>query len=757
MSETLEIFKPLKTYFAILCESNCDDYSKCNELINVLTTKDCGTKDNGELTENFKNALSWFATELKKADSPIGVYTIKNRLKEIFKSITVNDDYVSNVVMAVKDAKNLNGFKMEDSNGVKTYENILNNSFEKAKSAEENFSKWFAESFDTYKSAEDYFNSNIKGKLASLDACEMKLLEDFFEVKIRGETKPMSVGDYLKDMKSNARLNVKMNGEKPKLFQLLPSNVIDPFEEYMTSPDPSGTPVFYAKPGCYDEYKLKMSSSASSASSTKKEEFKVSNPKAVLDWFKAEARGVSKRGTKEEEVLDSDDEEQYSDTSGAFKFPDSFENVVNYKDNWRADLTGKLWKKDEKGKFVEYTDKELEKDAASFQSTNGHCGRLCIFSDPTECGKFFERMMKRDSYSMSELSDIINNKDFVKNYNELKENIVKVNPLFVVGTLRMFGFDKYTELRDDGTKVVRIESFTRWWNRHKDKLPGLIGTPHTNKPPFNPEPPANLELFFKLLILYINNNEFVLNPQTKQLTTSKTVSVKKIHPFKQLKNSKGELVDNPNYEKEMAIYDGRAISSSSRPESLSSLVEIMRKNSQLGSRTVSMVNPENRLNLSTLLGLMVGITNGGHIRLGRESQFSTGKGYLSGGSGVMLPCSKNATEIYSMGIAGLKKKGKSLSSSEQEEIEKELTQLNELEQIVYKKLNTMARYVKVINVMNDEAKNSEVTDDLMAKVVSDYESSSNKLAVKSDSTISMLLKKLFDDKNVPKSYYSKLN
>lgn len=752
MSETLEIFKPLKTYFAILCESNCNDYSSCKELINVLTTKDCVTQDNSELSDNFKNALSWFAAELKKADSPVGVYTIKNRLKEIFINTTVDSEYIKNVIDVVNNSTNLNGFKMGDSNGEYTYENILNKVFDVTKSSKNIFEEWFASSFDTYVNAEKYFKDNIKDKLKSIDVCEMTLLDNFFEVKIRGNSVPMSIPDYINDMKEDARLNVKIGDEgKPILLKLLPLNVRDAFEQYLISPNAMGGMVIYSKPGCYDKYEFKPTSTP-----PKKEEFEVSNPKAVLDWFKAELKGVL-NVTGKKEVMDSVDETPYSDASGEFTFPSSFENVVNYKDNWRADMSGKLYKKDEKGKFVEYTDEQLQKDASSFKSIDGNCGRLCIFSDPVECGKFFERMMKRDSYSMSELSEIINNKNFVSNYNQLKENIVKVNPLFVIGTLRMFGFDKYTELKDDGSKVVRIESFTRWWNRHKDRLQGLTGTKHVNNPSLNPDPPANLELFFKLLILYINNNEFVLNPQTKQLTTLKTVSVKKIHPFKELKDSAGNYYPNPNYEKEMSIYEGRATSSGSRPESLSNLVDIMRKNSQMGSKTISMVNPENRLNLSTLLGLMVGVTNGGHMRLGKLSQFSTGKGYLYGGGDDMLPCSKNATEIYAMGVKALEKKGKSLSQSEQDDIKRELTQLNELEQLVYRKLNTMARYVKVINVMNDEAKNSDVTNDMMAKVVNDYESSTNKLAVKSDSTISMLLKKLFDEKNVPKSFYSKLN
>jgi hypothetical protein len=793
-TETLEIFEPLKTYFNILCENNCFNYDDCKELINVLTTVDCQTKDGGKLTKNFTNALSTFAFRLRSIDLPIGVYTIKNRLKEIFKKYNpLEDDFVENVVNDVSGATNLNDFKMDDfyddTDLEKTYEKILTDVFNVSKDADSKdadskdadskdadskdadskdadskdadsiFEIWFDKVFDSYIFAEKYFEIFIDKKLELLDSCEKKLLNEFFEVKLAGSKTRMTVDEYIKNkdelLEKKPRLNVIMDGDKPKLFKLFPSNVINALETYITSGPDHTHPLFYVSGECYKEYKLKMTSTP-----TEKEEFKVSNPKAVLDWFKAEARGVSNRGVKEEEVLDSEDEIEYSDDSGNFKFPGSFDNVVNYKDNWRADMTGKLWKKDDKGKFVEYTDKELEEDAKSFQSSDGHCGRLCIFSNPDECGKFFERMMKRDSLSMEELSGIINNKDFVRDYNKLKENIIEVNPLFVVGTLRMFGFDKYTELRDDGTKVVRIESFTRWWNRHKDKLLTLEGTKHTNNPPFDPEPPANLELFFKLLILYINNNEFVLNPQTKQLTTSKTVSVKKIRPFEMLKDSSGIYKPNPNYDKELAIYEGRASSSSSsssRPESLSSLVDIMRKNSQFGSRTISMGHPENRLNLSTLLGLMIGITNGGHIRLGRESQFSTGKGYLFGGSDEMLPCFKNATEIYDMGVKALEKKGKSLSEKEKNEITNELSQLSQLEQTVYKKLNTMARYVKVINVMNDEAKNSNVTNDLMAEVVNEYESSSNKLAVKSDSIISMLLKKLFDEKNAQKSNYSKLN
>ena len=54
---------------------------------------------------------------------------------------------------------------------------------------------------------------------------------------------------------------------------------------------------------------------------------------------------------------------------------------------------------------------------------------------------FFDQMMKKQAYSMEQLAEIINNKDFVTNYNALKNNIIKVNPIFVLGTLKIFDFE----------------------------------------------------------------------------------------------------------------------------------------------------------------------------------------------------------------------------------------------------------------------------------------------------------------------------
>ena len=493
-----------------------------------------------------------------------------------------------------------------------------------------------------------------------------------------------------------------------------------------------------------------------------------------MDWFRKEAL-ISRKLPSEPEIIDADDKETYTDSDGVteYKFPDSF-GVVNYQDTWRADLTGRLWKKNSTtNKFEEYTDEQEINDAKSFEAKDGNCGKLCIFSDPEKCAEFFKRMTdQNDTLTTEELSKEINNPNFVRSYKDLKENIVKVNPNFVSATLRMFGFEKYFDLKDDATRTLKYESFTRWWGRYGSKLtlnpPTAASAFPKRHKGLEPEPPENLELFFKLLISFINNNEFYLNPQSKQLISkNNTLRTGNYGPPLKEFLVNGIKVPNKYYDKEVALYDGKNPESlSENPESLSGLVDMIRKNSLLGSRPINMGLPENRLNLNTLLGLLVGVTTGGKIRLGKELPYSTGKGYTVGGSNTkgnivggtnakdILPCSKNALEIFKIGIDSLNKKNKKLEKGVKEKMTLEIEKLTELEREVYNNLYILANYIKVINVMNDEAANDDITLEIMNKAVDEYENKSNKLAAKSDSTISFLLKNLFENSKSG-SYYGK--
>jgi hypothetical protein len=741
MSEqtTLEIFKPLKTYFNILCTNECYSRSSCdkfNELIDILTKKDCNSK-NITLSENFLDALSWFASELKQADTPIGVYTIKDKLKKIFMGADSKNyvNYVNYVVNAINNAGDLSGFKMSESNGEsQTYEEILKTVLsENSGSDNENiFNEWLDKAFKAYGDKEKYFSDNIKPKLANLDECQKMILNTYFQVVVNNNK--ISIDNYMKDMNttykdSPARLNIIVNDNKPKLFELFPESVKDAFEKYLVSPK-SGSMVLYETPDCY---KLKIGSEKG-----KSVVYKAQNVKELFKWAKDEALGVRKEPT-EEVVVDSEDTEPYTDKDNEkFKYPSSFDTIVNFQDEWRADLTGKLWRKDSTGKYVEYSDKDMETDSKKFKDGEGNCGELCIFDNPTECSEFFEKMMKRESYGTDDLNKIINSANFVNSYKKLQENIVKVNPLFVIGTLRMFGFQKYTSIDEDGQKTVKIESFTNWWNRYSDKLKLTLTTPFPGTHQgLKPEPPANLELFFKLLIAFINNNSFVLNPQSKALINKAGPPKVKILKPVEFFMINGEKVKNNYYEEEMAHMEGREYKKPNL-ESLPKLLDEIRKNSVLKQKPINMSSSENLLNLPILFGLMAQVTTGHKIRLAKHFPFSSGKGYLVGGSKQCLPCSANAAEIYIIAEKALRDKGKKLNATFAKEISDQISSLTDLEKKVYNDLKILAHYQQIVSNMDDKTANDNVTKEIMVDAIKEFDEKSKKLSSKSDSLITKI-------------------
>jgi len=757
MSETttLEIFAPLETYFKILCESReCDNFSgsDCQKLINILTETESSKP---ECTNNFINALKSFAYELKKADTPISLYTIKGKLKNIFLLSKERD--IDDIVNNVDNATDLSGFKMIQDNGEeKTYKEILENIINSNVKADNKtiFNIWINESFPIYEANRKYFNDKIKPNLKDLVPCQKRILNDYFEVKVGNSSSNVSVEDYISKMDSDysgkaARLNTKVEGERAKIVNLLPESVKEAFDKFLVSPS-DVKPDFVYKNDCY--------AFKPTTKEPVKGGYEVPDTNAVLKWFGKIALELNARPKGPSYVPEAEDKDPFVDSDGVeYNFPADFE-VTKYQ--WGVDKSGKLYKKDDKGMYNEYPKSNLDADAKSFQSKDGNCGKLCIFEDVNECSKFFEKMIKGDPLKIDELSEIINNGDFVKSYKALKENIVNVNPLFVVGTLKLFGFQKYTELTDDGRKMVKMESFSRWWNRQN--LDNKLATKLNIVSPFpgyhssqSPQAPANLELFFKLLIAFINNNEFVLNPRDK--TYMNRTGKPRLNLYGESKPTMmvdGKEVLNPYY---------KSTSNSAKPESLSNLIDLMKKNISYSSRPVSMGMTEETLNLSTLLGLMVGVTNGGRISLSKMPRYSTGYGYVVGGSvdnvednkePYLLPCGKDALSVYRKGINALEQKGKTLDSKINNELLEQIRQLCKLEKSVSEQLTVLASYVKIINILKDD-KNQNVDYKLMNNAIENYNSSSAKLAEKSDLTIISILKNLYENKE-PTSFYSDL-
>lgn len=771
MSEpkTLKIFEPLKTYFEILCDSNkCDDFSgkDCKDLINALTKTE---SSDPECVDNFINALKSFAHELKKADTPISLYTIKGKLKEIFSSSKERD--IDDIVNNVDKATDLSGFKMTQDNGEeKTYKEILKNIIDKNVKAnnETIFNIWINEAFPIYEANRKYFDNEIKPNLKNLYPCQRRILNDYFEVKVGTFSSNVSVEDYINKMDSDysgkaARLNTKVEGERAKIVELLPEEVKDAFNNFLVTPK-DVKPEFIFKSKCYVFEK--------STKEPKDEKYKVpkENVEKVLEWFEKMARNINRsqiisseeiirmlrQGHGDIENKDKPDTQAYEQDGVKLMFPSDFD-VVRYENKWGLGLNGHLYKKDG-DEFKLYPKDKLEADAESFKEKDGKttCGHLCIFDNPTECNNFFEKLIKGNELSMKELSETINNADFATSYSALKTNIAEVNPLFVVGTLKLFGFQKYAQIDSAGRKIIKIESFTNWWNRQKTKTDFDIktkdefGTHNTTEPPA----PANVELFFKLLINFINSNEFVLNPRDKRLMTKSGEKPKmKEYPPQPEYITWTDKEGNKHTYKNV-LYKGKKHEKNERM-SLSEISNVMKNNASFTSNPIGTGMSDNILNLSTLLGLMTHMTATGNFSfLGRAHSSLSGLGYVVGGGDddgdkdeeakkpelPPLPCAAKALKIYEEGKTSLKKNNKTFDEDKQ--IIKKIGELAQLEIDVANDLETLASVVKIVNVLGDN--NEEVLNsDKINEYIERCGKSAEKCAKKSDSIIFSILEKLW--------------
>lgn len=762
-TKTLKIFEPLKTYFNILCHSgNCDDFSseKCKELIIFLTTTYENRGD--ECTENFINALKWFAYELKKADSPIGVYTIKGKLKEIFTRSEKFEDIEKNVNS--KSAE-LNYFNMDLDNGEKqTYKQILQYLIDSGKytTPEELFKDWIDKSFSLYEENKKYFNEEIKPNLVNLDNCQKRILNDYFEIVVGDSI--VSVNDYISKMEKDydgkeARLNIQIQNGRAKIINLLPETMRYAFNSFLII-QPGVNPEFEYNNGCYEFVPTK--------DEPIKETYKVpdSNIEKILGWFANISSEINKNHYEKEEE-DKPDNQPYEQDDVKLMFPDDFE-VIRYDNKWGLDKNGKLYKRDG-DEYKLYPEDKLKADAESFKEKDGKttCGKLCIFDEPTECDNFFEKLIKGDELSMNELSEIINNANFVSSYESLKNNIAEVNPLFVIGTLKLFGFQKYTQIDIDGSKIVKIESFTNWWNRQNQKKgfeikDNSFGS-HNNT---IPGAPANVELFFKLLINFINSNEFVLNPKDKKLMTKSGLKPSITTYKKQPKEITWTDASGNKHTYKNIFYKDEI--SSKNKLNIDELESLMKINSSFTRNPFGSNMSDNILNMSTLLGLMTQMTTGGKFSfLGKAHSHLSGLGYVGGGVGYVRgggeddiktltssygPYSGKITKIYNEGKNSLKKNNKIFD--EDRTIYHKIKTLASLESALVKDLDKLASVVKIINILGDnkeEVINSSTLDKLILKCGREAE----KCSKKSDFLMIRILEKLGITTGET-SYFSKL-
>jgi hypothetical protein len=486
--------------------------------------------------------------------------------------------------------------------------------------------------------------------------------------------------------------------------------------------------------------------------------------KSVLNFMK---RSGPTRGVPYEDEYK--ETEEYSDGSKSYSY-DEFKNIVDgYSRTWARDYQGNYYTRiDDKGKigksFKLYGEDRLKEDIESFKTGTGNCGHLCIFSDPVECEKFFKDMVESKPIGYDRLAKMVNGNTFMNDFSVLKDNIVKVNPAFVIGTLRAFKFEKWEKLNSDGTKSIKVESFSRWWTRvgqnfMKDGASSLpTGTkthklvdPVTGKE-VTPEPPQNLELFLKLLVSFINNNDFVLNPQSSHRIISNRLPITSSGlndygdepaTFTIIENGKTITIPNSAYGKVKEL---------NAPNLARAFSEI-KKNGSLRAADPGL--PENRSILNALWGLSVGINGLGKMSFAAP-RTTTGLSYYGhyggykhnhyGGTDLADlvkewgPCSKTAYEGLMHAKAVLKNKGKSFDDKLFDDLIVKIKEMANLESELYIQLSLIANYEKVISSLTDGDDGvSTVTNDYMKDAVKEYEARAKIVSDKSDAFTSIFM------------------
>ena len=791
-----------------------------------------------EVSDRFKKALKLFALNLKTFDSPISSYTIKGQLYTIFQEAfkkdavyeksgnesKLTDSSKSDILNKIVDKINKsNLLKMNEPwNGTstETYDENLENQLNLTSAIETElmdkiFNTWLLNVYSIYDNNFTRFQDFMKDIKVQWDAPDspkefepthIEAFNLFFEILTNEVSQPLEgakgfwnkLTEALNDTKdvkfdaliTNTRINIKVvdsldalkGYSKPKLNAkalkagivfAFPRQIQGLFNDSLKSRDNSGTGDISKADNIY---KIKKECMTGSYKLDKKQ------VEQVFKFIKNEGRSSS-RG--ESYVGEFPDETLYNDGTSEYSIDDLNEYVKEYKDAWAKDYKGDLYtrwdcsKDDEKpgNKWIKYTEKQLAKDIESFSKKEGNCGHLCIFDDPEKCENFFKDMTAGKEITYDTLAEMVNGNSFKDNYEELKKNIVKVNPAFVIGTLKAFKFEKWEQLNRDGSKTIKVESFSRWWTRKgKDFMgtptrPSLTGVKtHSNRDDkgnelLDPVPPENLELFLKLLVTFINYNQFVLNPQKKDNII-----------FNRLQRTSHDAREDEEQEFLYIIENGKQIKvpngaykgnkNEANVESLGSALEQIKKNIRF---TPPDSTPENRIVSNGLLGLLYGMNrHSNKFLFSRSLPFSTGfgnPGAFRGGAvditndnevkefrKELKPCARAAFDGLVIASRNLAKKNKTIKSDEFDTFIKDITNLSMLENKLTTSLILTGKYQKIINSIDDES-SQEIGLKEMESEVDNYKDIAGDVSTKADG-LTMLISKMF---NVPTSRYVPMN
>ena len=456
----------------------------------------------------------------------------------------------------------------------------------------------------------------------------------------------------------------------------------------------------------------------------------------------------SKKDDKEYIEVEATDNEEYKDTVGNVLKWETIEKYLDtFTDVWRMQKNRTLFTRlnlDEINKdsndelkisaimadgFKEY--KDQKKDEVDIKSGKFKCKALFGFKDSTECTKLFELIKKKDDAAFGELVNWINTNEFDNSFKDLKNNIVKVNPVYIYSVLKAFNF-KIVESKNKDVVKLTFETFANWWKRTEGELAtsGLVFTPSHDLIKYDKtviKPPAKLTLFLKLLLTVINNNETILNPYDGDVTK---LTIKPVYDYSLFDSEYLEIIDiktKKKYKTINALYKNKKNTSCDIADKYGEL----KKHETYLPPTVS-----------PLIHWLALATNTFYTNLALvnvDTQIPGYPGFSWSGGGVdvvddddsetkkMKDFKKNlchyasiAWDAFEIFTEFLREKNKKIDGAFKDKYMQDVQNLSNQEKELYKIVDNMSKYQRIINIVNDKEETGDVSDETMEKLINKY-------------------------------------
>jgi hypothetical protein len=457
----------------------------------------------------------------------------------------------------------------------------------------------------------------------------------------------------------------------------------------------------------------------------------------------------SKKDDKEYIEVDATELQEYEDKVGKkFKWETIEKYLDTFTDVWRMQKNRTLFTRlnlDEINKdsndelkisaimadgFKEYTDQK--KDEVDIKKGKFKCTALFGFKNSKECTRLFELIKKKDDVTFEQLVKWINSNIFDNGFENLINNIVKVNPVYIYIVLKAFDFEIVDSKYKDGTKLT-FETFANWWKRTEDKITKISGglTPPLHKlKRYNDvviEPPAKLTLFLKLLLTVINNNETILNPYDGDVTK---LTIKPVYDYSLFDSEYLEIIDiktKKKYKTINALYKNKKNTSCDIADKYGEL----KKHETYLPPTVSPLIHWLALATNTFY------TNLALVNVDTQIPGYPGFSWSGGGVDVVddddTETKKNkdfkknlchyasiAWDAFEIFTEFLREKNKKIDSAFKNKYMKDVDALSKQEQKLYKIVDDMSKYQRIINIVNDKEETGDVSDATMEKLINKY-------------------------------------